>query len=70
MRALNVEILKMQFTNVTLTKGSKTVNNGKTYDTLIITLSTGYKIETFSFDILKQLQAYKDIAESLGVKIR
>lgn len=58
------------FQNVTLSKGSKTFPNGKTYDTLVITLSSGYKIETFSFDILKALDSYKSIADALGVKIK
>lgn len=58
------------YQNVTLSKGSKTCGNGKTYDTLIITLSTGYKIETFSFDILKALDTYKSVADALGVKIK
>lgn len=57
------------YQNVTLSRGSKTCSNGRTYDTLIITLSTGYKIETFSFDILKALDTYKSVAESLGVKV-
>lgn len=58
------------YQNVTLSRGSKTCSNGRTYDTLIITLSTGYKIETFSFDILKALDTYKSVAESLGVKVK
>lgn len=58
------------YQNVTLSKGSRTSSNGKTYDTLVITLSTGYKIETFSFDILKALDTYKRVADSLGVKIK
>ena len=58
------------YQNVTLSRGSKICPNGKTYDTLIITLSTGYKIETFSFDILKALDTYKSVADCLGVKIK
>lgn len=58
------------YQNVTLSKGTKTCSNGKTYNTLIITLSTGYKIETFSFDILKALDTYKSVADCLGVKIK
>lgn len=58
------------YQNVTLSKGSKTFPSGKTCDTLIITLSTGYKIETFSFDILKALDTYKSVADCLGVKIK